>query len=61
MKSQYISQLPQSTQQAIASDLTLTLSQLDLTPAEQTEALQDALNSRLSDLSDLIIIKKYIH
>ncbi|TCI99982.1 hypothetical protein [Cytobacillus praedii] len=61
MKTFYISQLSQPIQQAIQSEVTLALSQLDLTPSEQSQTLQDALNSRLCDLSDLININKYIN
>lgn len=49
---QYITQLPPETQQSILSDLT----KLNLTP----EDIDNAMNSRLCDLSDTIDISKYI-
>lgn len=60
MKTQFINQLPTNTRESIKSELVKALSQLDLSHSEYYEALDDALNSRLCDLSDTIDINKYL-
>lgn len=59
-KAQYISQLPVTIQTKIKSLVTHALSQLDLTSEEQSAALDNTLNSRLSDLENLIDINLFI-
>lgn len=60
MKSQYIHQLPPNTQSHILSDLNASLSNLNLSPEELTEATEHVTNSRLIDLQDTIDINKYL-
>lgn len=59
-KTTYFSQLPQSLQDVIKTDIVRALLDTDLTSLEQETALQDAMDSRLCDLSDIIDIEKYI-
>ncbi|EFU43871.1 hypothetical protein PVOR_01630 [Paenibacillus vortex V453] len=59
-KTIYIAQLPQPIQEAIMTDVRSALMDIDLTVAEQEIALQDAMDSRLCDLSDTIDIEKYL-
>lgn len=55
----YVNQLPETTQNAIRSDLIDTLKEY-LRPIEITEAIEDAMCSRLCDLSNRIDINKYM-
>ncbi|BBI30772.1 hypothetical protein [Cohnella abietis] len=59
-KTAFIAQLSKSVQDAIKTDLRLALIDTDLTAEEQETALQDAMDSRLCDLSDTIDISNYI-
>lgn len=59
-KTVYIAQLPHFIQSAIKNDIKLALIDINLTAEEKEVALQDAMDSRLCDLEDIIDIKKYI-
>jgi len=59
-KTTFIAQLPQYIQEAIQSDVRAALLNTDLSVEEQETALQDAMDSRLCDLSDTIDIEKYL-
>jgi hypothetical protein len=60
MKNQFISTLSNETQENIKKDLILAFTELELTQEEIQETLENALNSRLSDLEDTININKYL-
>lgn len=60
MKNLFVSQLSTEVQEAIQSDVINALNELQLDTEEQTEAIENAMNSRLSDLADLIDINKYL-
>ncbi|MFS1518533.1 hypothetical protein V1503_19030 [Bacillus sp. SCS-151] len=60
MKTMYVNQLSNETQEQIKNDLIQALSQLQLDTEELNESIEDAMNSRLVDLEDTIDIKKYI-
>jgi hypothetical protein len=59
VKTMFIAQLPLTIREAIRNDVRLALLDADLSVEEQEYALQDAMDSRLCDLSDTIDISKY--
>ena len=60
VKTMFIAQLPLAIQEAIKNDVKLALLDADLSEEEQTNALKDAMDSRLCDLSDTIDTSKYL-
>lgn len=61
MKTMYINQLSEEMQDNIFDDVKATLIEQGLSEGiELDEALNDAMNSRLCDLSDTIDIAKYL-
>ncbi|MCA1021613.1 hypothetical protein [Halobacillus litoralis] len=59
MKTMYVNQLNNETQEAIRQELHTNLIDI-LTGNELTEAINDAMDSRLSDLEDTININQYV-
>lgn len=60
MKTTYICQLPQQTQDAIKNDVETHLISEGLNGQELQDAVQNALNGRLADLEETIDISKYL-
>lgn len=60
MKTTYICQLPQQTQNAIRTDIETYFISEGLSGQELQDAVQDALNGRLADLEETIDISKYL-
>lgn len=60
MKNLYVSQLSNQSQKAIKTDLINTFNELNFSPSELEEALENALDSKLTDLEDTIDITPYI-
>lgn len=56
----YINQLPIQTQEEIKAELITVFTELELSQDELTEAIENAMDSRLCDLSDTININKYL-
>lgn len=61
MENLYINQLESTLQTQVKQLVTNALLELDFTGLELKEMINEALESRLSDLSDLINIDKIIH
>jgi hypothetical protein len=59
-KTIYVHQIPESIRLQIKQDIITTLNSLQLSSDTKQEALEEALNSRLCDLQDLININKYL-
>jgi hypothetical protein len=59
-KTIYVHQIPESIRLQIKQDIITTLNSLELSSDTKQEALEEALNSRLCDLQDLININKYL-
>lgn len=57
-KSEYISTLPQETQEQLLQDVKAALEQYSI--SEQSHLVEEAMNSRLIDLEELINIDKYM-
>lgn len=60
MKNLYVSQLPTNTQQSILNEITIALSQHNLSSVELSEAIENAMSSRVSDLQDTININSIV-
>lgn len=60
MKTTYICQLPQQTQDTIKKDIETYLISEGLNGQELQDAVQDALNGRLADIEGTIDISKYL-
>ena len=60
MKTIYVCQLPQQTQDAIKNDIETYLISEGFSGQELKNAVQDALNGRLADLEETIDISKYL-
>lgn len=60
MKTIYICQLPQQTQDTIKKDIETYLISEGLNGQELQDAVQDALNGRLADIEGTIDISKYL-
>lgn len=56
----YIYQLPVEMQKKIKAELLLNLAELKLSQEEFLNTLENAMNSRLGDLSDTININQYL-
>ena len=60
MKTIYVCQLPQQTQDTIKKDIETYLISEGLNGQELQDAVQDALNGRLADIEGTIDISKYL-
>ena len=60
MKTIYVCQLPQQTQDAIKNDVVTHLISEGFSGQELQDAVQNALNGRLVDLEETIDISKYL-
>lgn len=60
MKTRYIKQLDAKTQNAIKKDLIIAFNEIGLKQSNINVEIDNAMSSRLSDLSDTINIEPYI-